>query len=546
MVVTRLHYHSDPYPATGAYEQVSPRLGKLLLQRMEPLLELDGCDVGTFSYSRLPDGIVLISRKDGSSAQALCLDGESADLGRLLPLDLWRSPLWNRWEEGEDWKEDAALPQGKRLDRNKLVDALRRAEAATPGRLERFLTDVKALFAREPGRQIILIAQPADIACFIQVACESLRHERASRLTFTSRSADPRTAYQQIVGVPDNQAIEFATAEIQHQYRVHDIITGRQDSPANGPDSWARTIARQWLGEGGPKPRGGVTVSAGGETTARTFTTPEEMSEALHSTPPNAAAQMSTRADLAAVPGRESALGDASSSKGSHQTLSAAAALDLIATLKDRQRDEPLDEELLECLVAAAIQAPMVDAEVLMLNSVLLGLELRPVHRGALLVLRHADRLGYERDVGSADLHMRGIAESLRERTNKVEFSAEVERWWINQILDTLFYPGPDRLWIKTASYLAQCDSKKLLHHYVELVRMSPRIKEDLIRDPELLSEVMAVWQRITSENPYWETARRQLSAFADEVHGPHSRKTKKARKTASQLVSEWEGGAQR
>lgn len=224
--------------------------------------------------------------------------------------------------------------------------------------------------------------------------------------------------------------------------------------------------------------------------------------------------------------------------------MSAEEALDLVVRFDNGEWRQLFDEEVLDRLVAAVLQAPVVDDDVLRLASRLLRFELRSVQQGALSVLHHANRLQFTPHIDELRSHVGRIAVSLRDRTGDIDCSPEVERWWIDRVLKTLFDTGPGRFWIDAAPELARCGDKELLDGYVQRVRKSSGIKKELTGSADLLGYVMAVWQEIRSENNHWETAQRQLSAFADGLHGPRSRKTGEARQIANRFVAEWKGGA--
>ncbi len=638
MTVTRLLYSSDSHPAMGVYKAFDPPLKELLLQRMEPLLELDGGDAVSFSYSRLPDGSALISRAEGLTARALFLSEGTADLGGLQPVDLWRSPLWDRWEENPG----SGLPPGERLSPDELAASLQRIEQAQPGRLERFFADVLALFTQAPGRQIVLLAQPEDIACYIQAAYETLPHEFAHRLTFTSRSGDPRTAYQQIVGAPEPPTPGFTEPEVRYQYRVHDLIDGIRDSPPAGkPDVWARKFALERLKgrrdtQNAPVRRPGQEAPAHPAGPEERPITREEFLKALHGTTDaaadalNRAADMTTLGDLpdeevrhlgrrlcendldfievcggplaALKDGRllKAALHDVdrrarqdphgwSTASGFralqaghlgqlpsdcvHLRVLAAASVEDAAASPDARaqptasqvvsvlraaglagehgtgpalttalslywpgrtippadanelldalpNDDPpglFDEDVLNRLVDSALNASEPVAGLNRLAARLLEFPLRSEQQGALSVLCYATEVHFAANDDEFKSLLEKMAVSLRDRSN-VTCSPDVERWWIEMIINALFHPDRDELWLAAAAELARCGNRMLLQQYATRIWESPRVKGALSKDPELLAYAIVTWEKIDSENRHWEDVKRSLRKSAAQL----------------------------
>ena len=250
MTISRLSYSAASNGSKGSYTSVS-KLEKRLLDRIEPLFEIvvdEWASQTVLSYSRLPDGSALIGRVSGRTARALYLEHGVTQLSGLLPIDLWQSPVW------EGWDESSQLPpmSGPSPRLPELVGYALRMEEVMPGRLERFLADVRALFAPSPGRQIVVITDsPSDVVCLVRIACASLPTRLAARLTFTTHCTDPHVAFQQIVGTKPGSARAFTEAEARHQYRVHDLDRVGVESPAaETPDPWARRLTAEWFNGG--------------------------------------------------------------------------------------------------------------------------------------------------------------------------------------------------------------------------------------------------------------------------------------------------------
>ena len=247
MAIRRLSFTAEPRGAGGTYEPADPAMDDRALDRMAPLLEAACARPETFCYSRFPDGRALIARSLRRTAHALYLEAGTAELAGRLPIDLADSPIWSPWSETGPAAPDPGMTPAPTV----LADLANQLHK-DGGRLERLLTDVRALYAPRPGRQLVLVARDGRaVTRAIQLACASLPRILAARLTFTTDSDDPRIGFQQIIGTRIDQHIEFTPEEMAHQYRVHDLTGGGQDSPASArPDAWARAVVRQWLTTG--------------------------------------------------------------------------------------------------------------------------------------------------------------------------------------------------------------------------------------------------------------------------------------------------------
>lgn len=281
MTISRLSYHAGAFESKGSYTAGSI-LEKRLLERVEPLFDVDGDEPASqvaLSYSRLPDGSALISRVAARAARALFLERGAEELNGLLPIDLWQSPIWETWDK----YAQSPPPSGLQPLVPELVGFAHHLENAVSGRLERFLADVRALFAPSPGRQIVVITDSAsDVVRLVQIACASLPVQLAMRLTFTTRCTDPHVAFQQIVGAKPGLARVFTAAEAQHQYRVHDLGGAGVESPAaEVADAWARMLAAEWLdGTVTPERVEQLWVPPRAETTQSPTATPSKTPEA--------------------------------------------------------------------------------------------------------------------------------------------------------------------------------------------------------------------------------------------------------------------------
>ncbi|GLZ11646.1 hypothetical protein Acsp04_18810 [Actinomadura sp. NBRC 104425] len=195
---------------------------------------------GSLSHTRLPGGGALLyavhpaeGRTGPRGEHAYLPDGADGP----LPIDLWRSSV------GTD---GGAVPT-ERSGSPFASETLVRFAKENASRLAPFLADVRRLFASPAGRQIVLVEDdPETVARWIALACACLPESHARSLTFTTRTAHPHRAPQQIVGIgPDADFDRFDPATVQHRYRVHDGVGG-PGSPA-ATDLWAELAARSWL-----------------------------------------------------------------------------------------------------------------------------------------------------------------------------------------------------------------------------------------------------------------------------------------------------------
>lgn len=198
------------------------------------------CAGPVLTYSRLPDGGGVLCRLTLAAAllcEAPCLDvrvavlPEGAARAGLAPIDAWPEDCWPTNGELEPYAW---------IDRAELIDFA----AEVRGQLASVLADVRDLFAKPAGPQILLVERrPHDVARWIALICASLPRSVAGELTFTTSAARPYAAYEQIVGISPEADFSFSEAELRHLYRVRSH-EGRC-SPAS-TDPWAEIAARLW------------------------------------------------------------------------------------------------------------------------------------------------------------------------------------------------------------------------------------------------------------------------------------------------------------
>ncbi|MEV0255160.1 GTPase-associated protein 1-related protein [Streptomyces sp. NPDC050732] len=211
------------------------------------------------SYSLLPDGgRLLCAALPGRRVEALHLSADTPGPGPVWPIDTWRSAEWETDADdtlGAGFVESELPVPDAHFDRELLVTFARaRADRVAP-----FLADVRRLFEDPAGRQIVLVEDDSEtVARWIALACASLPEEYVAALTFTTWTADPRRAPQQIIGTgPDTAFDRSDDATVEYLYRVHDG-TGGPESPPAEPDAWARLTAERWLAGNPPRPAPGA------------------------------------------------------------------------------------------------------------------------------------------------------------------------------------------------------------------------------------------------------------------------------------------------
>jgi hypothetical protein len=193
----------------------------------------------TLAYGHLPGhGSVLSWRGPGRAGSAevdvvLLADGVALPAG-VLPIDAWCSAAWS----AAAGNRFALLPS---TDPARLVQFAR----AVGDRLVSVLADLRGLFAAAAGPQILLAEpDPGNVACWIALLSASLPPALAHRLSFTTSTARPHEACQQVLGIAPATAGGLSEDELRHTYRVR-AATGPRSPEASEP--WAEITARLWL-----------------------------------------------------------------------------------------------------------------------------------------------------------------------------------------------------------------------------------------------------------------------------------------------------------
>ncbi|MGW0843759.1 GTPase-associated protein 1-related protein [Streptomyces sp. NPDC002787] len=262
MVMRELSYvlHRDPAtgadrlsPVTAVPDGVPEDLLEHVIVATHPGSPVTGA---ALSYTRLPHrdgGALLCSARPDHTATGLRIDarytaGDPGGGWARWPVDAWRPHT----EDAEGDGPFAAADQ--RWGTERLTEFARHHA----DRVSCFLTDVRGLFENPAGRQIVVAEHDQEtVACWIALACASLPAAYARSLTFTTRTADPAGAPQQILGIgPEAEAVFDRCDDLTrtHLFRVHDGLGGPGSPPRVDP--WAALAAWLWLHGVPPQPGG--------------------------------------------------------------------------------------------------------------------------------------------------------------------------------------------------------------------------------------------------------------------------------------------------
>ncbi|MEU6822527.1 GTPase-associated protein 1-related protein [Streptomyces atriruber] len=283
MAIRRLSYRLDQEPDTGALRLFLPDMDTAMHTDTNGAGHQPHADTGELtstvarvigipragetgtelSYSLLPDGgRLLCAALPGQRVEALHLSADTPGPGPVWPIDTWRSESWEAEAEADGAQTlgagfvESELPVPEAHFDRELLVAFARARA---DRVAPFLADVRRLFEDPAGRQIVLVEEDSEtVARWVALACASLPEAYVPALTFTTWTADPWRAPQQIIGIgPDAEFDRSDDATVEYLFRVHDG-TGGPESPAAELDAWARLTAERWLAGNPPRPAPGA------------------------------------------------------------------------------------------------------------------------------------------------------------------------------------------------------------------------------------------------------------------------------------------------
>ncbi|HRI50286.1 MAG TPA: hypothetical protein PLW65_08890 [Pseudomonadota bacterium] len=164
-------------------------------------------------------------------AHCLITTSPATDLGALLPIQLWRSPLWSTKESETTELPEAATPApGGALDLPQLAAFL-----ADKGRLEHLADFVTAAEQALRTRRRVVIVDSSDcVARWIAAACFVLPRNLALQLTFNTYVKSPYQTDALIVGTTADSDFGFAPHEIRHTVFLFDFV-GDRFTPIESP-----------------------------------------------------------------------------------------------------------------------------------------------------------------------------------------------------------------------------------------------------------------------------------------------------------------------
>lgn len=186
-------------------------------------------------YQQLPGGVAVIgqARYVGADysgrfgnyfAHSLVSTSLEVDLGGILPIQLWRSPLW-RATEVETTELPAAAPPAA-SSATDLPQIFRFLHDG--GRLEHVAAFVTAIEqALQTRRRVVIVDTSDSVASWIAAACCVLPRHLALQLTFNTYVKSPYQTDALVVGTTADSDFGFAPHEIQHSVFLFDFLGGR-------------------------------------------------------------------------------------------------------------------------------------------------------------------------------------------------------------------------------------------------------------------------------------------------------------------------------
>jgi hypothetical protein len=201
-------------------------------------------------YQRLPEGeaVVAQARYIGADytgrfgnyfAHSLLTTTPEQDLGTLLPIELWRAPVWRVSESETTTLPEADKPApGDVISLPSVVRFL--AEKDRGSRLETLFTAaVNALLTR---RRIVIVDASDAVAHLIAAICYALPRHLALQLTFNTYAKSPYQTDALVVGTTSDSDFGFAQHEIDHMVYLFDFI-GDRFTQVDDLSPWSRAIA---------------------------------------------------------------------------------------------------------------------------------------------------------------------------------------------------------------------------------------------------------------------------------------------------------------
>ncbi len=168
-------------------------------------------------------GVDFSNRSGNYFAHSLVSDDAQADLGALLPVELWAAPFWQaRQEPGTVLPPLPAPPTPGSISAQAIGDLLagRPDHAAQLGLLLTAVAD-----AMDSGQQVLLVESDTAAVCrWIAAVCYLLGPKLGRQLTFTTYSHDPRRCRTHVVGtVADSASVRVSAGTV---FQTFDLAGG--------------------------------------------------------------------------------------------------------------------------------------------------------------------------------------------------------------------------------------------------------------------------------------------------------------------------------
>lgn len=207
-----------------------------------------------FSFHRLPDRALVIARakylgadysgRFGNYFTHSLVAKSASELGDLLPIELWESPIWQAAESPTTELPALSRPATGPIDPQRVTDFVRQ-----PGRSEHLAAFLSAtLEALRSRRRVLVVAPPdgsEDVAHWIAAASYALPRSIGLSLTFTTYVKDPYRSEALLIGVTPDSDFQFSQQEMRTQYSVFDFVNGRF-SPVEQISPVAASIAEAY------------------------------------------------------------------------------------------------------------------------------------------------------------------------------------------------------------------------------------------------------------------------------------------------------------